>query len=748
VPAPGPATTHSAAAPPALACAEGTGNCDGNAANACETSLSTSAAHCGACGTVCGAGEACLSGSCRVRKLLDAADSQACAVTEAGAVRCWGDNSARAILPAAEATAVSIPGRVEGIGRVMSIDTSETGTCAVLDSGKVTCWGEGKIKEIPFLTDVVDLALSNGTLCVATASGDLKCIELSFSSPGVSAADSVPALHDVTALTGGRRHFCALHKSGEVTCWGDPDMLGAGEPDPDADDSSARRKPAHVKGLSDVVQIAAGEAHTCAVRKNKRVSCWGKNWYGQLGDGTTDNRDAPVEVGFLTDAASVAAGPSHTCVVRATGEVACFGAGDRGQLGDGGVRPSSAGPLPVKGMADAVSVTAGAWFSCALHKTGAVSCWGSASRGELGRGTSSEYPRPTPVAGVAGAISVVAGPHHSCALDAKGQARCWGIGSSDWGNGSEDELKGLPPELVGGGRELKKIFGNFGVVCALPRAGDPFCFDGHRKADDPEIGRPFVVTGLGATKEIYGYGRGFTNAALLASGQAVLWTLKSGKPDTYAKLSLSGLSDVATMAAYDDSLCAVRRSGRVACVGFSAFRTFQAKDPAKPTAAVEVPELKDAVSIAVGSGEYCVVRKTGEAACFSTWSIPRPLAKDQKPPKEKPKPIELRPLKGVTDATMIATSAISRCVLRKSGEVSCSGNNSSGQLGTGDFEYHSEPVGVSGLKDAVSIVLAAEHACAARKTGEVVCWGSNNNLQAGQNEPPYQMTPQPILEPK
>jgi len=99
----------------------------------------------------------------------------------------------------------------------------------------------------------------------------------------------------------------------------------------------------------DAVELATGYAHTCARRASGAVACWGNNYGGQLGDGTTTDRSTPAAVSGLTDAVELATGGFHTCARRASGAVACWGLNYSGQLGDGTTTDRST-PVPVTGF--------------------------------------------------------------------------------------------------------------------------------------------------------------------------------------------------------------------------------------------------------------------------------------------------------------------------------------------------------------------------------------------------------------
>ena len=729
-----PVTTASAAA-----CSEGKGECDGNAATACETDLQSSAQNCGACGTTCASGESCVSGACRAGRSLSAAGANVC-VVQNGQVYCWGDNSYGLVASGSKGPRAT-PVKIEGIDHATVVRTGRRVGCAVTSEAKVQCFHEGVARELSLVSDVADIALQDNTVFILHKSGKLAAVDVGDAGRDLRPVE-VPAIKDAIAIAAAPYHACALQKTGEVTCWGDPAYTGIGKDTTNMDWSTREeigKKPSKVKDLKDAVQLSLSETHSCAVRKSKQIACWGSNWSGELGDGSQDHRFAPVNVQLLDDAVEVAVGHHHSCARRASGKVVCWGQSRAGQLGSGSL--SVKGMVEVQGLSDASAISAGEELSCAARASGPVLCWGSASRGRLGNGAVSDYPTPQPVKGVAGVTQLALGDKYSCAIDGNKHLQCWGVpGWSD----EDAEKRGNDPVQMPI-NDVESVTIKDSGMCAIDKSKTVYCDSTYSFAKTPR------TAALGTVKTVR-MGGSFGHA-LLPSGQVVLWTRDWAKPDQIMKMNLSGLGDAVSVAQDSNVVCAVRKNGKVGCVAYS-YRTFDKKDAIKPTSPVEVPGVTDAVSIAGESGDMCIVRKTGEVSCFSPYRVPPPVdpkaekeKKDKEKEKEKPLPIELRPIK-ITDVAQLTMGGASRCALLKGGTVSCWGSNSYGQLGNGDYTYSWDPTSVPGLSDVTQVAAGGGQVCALKKSGDVLCWGSNTSDQVGQAAPSYARSPVPVLLPK
>ena len=321
-----------------------------------------------------------------------------CALLSTGAVKCWGRN-ANGQLGDGSTTQSLTPVSVSGLSSgVIAIAAGELHTCAVLSTGAVKCWGNN----------------ANGQLGDGTSGTD-----------SLTPAD-VPSLSSgVTAISTGRYHTCAVLSTGAVKCWGynANGQLGDGS-------TIQSLTPVSVSTLSSgVTSISVGWNHTCAVLSTGAVKCWGYNFKGQLGDGTSGTDGlTPVDVPSLSSGViAIAAGELHTCGLLSTGTVKCWGNNANGQLGDNS-QIQRLTPVDVSGLSSGVTAIAtGKDHSCALLSSGAVKCWGANSSGRLGDGSNTASLTPVSVSTLStGVIAIAAGEVHTCAVLNTGAVKCWG----------------------------------------------------------------------------------------------------------------------------------------------------------------------------------------------------------------------------------------------------------------------------------------------------------------------------------
>jgi hypothetical protein len=158
-------------------------------------------------------------------------------------------------------------------------------------------------------------------------------------------------------------------------------------------------------------KVSAGGSHTCAIKTNGSLWCWGNNLFGQLGDRTNTDRNTPIQI-MPSGATSVSLGGSHTCAVKTNGSLWCWGTNGDGELGDG---TNTAKNTPVQIMSSGVSsVELGQNYTCAVTTNGSLWCWGYNGYGQLGDETNTSRNTPVQVMS-SGVVSVALGYYHTCA---------------------------------------------------------------------------------------------------------------------------------------------------------------------------------------------------------------------------------------------------------------------------------------------------------------------------------------------
>lgn len=306
----------------------------------------------------------------------------------------------------------------------------------------------------------------------------------------------------IKSLSLGFDHSCAIASDDLVYCWGrNSGMLG------DNTESTYSRVPVqlyssgYLSGKT-VLSIAMGEFHGCALASDGKVYCWGANTNGQLGDNKTSSNShvhvpVPVDMtGVLNNKTvkTISANEQHTCVIASDYQGYCWGRNYFGQHGDGNaygdnlvpVAVSTSGVLSGKTLK---SLIAGQYHTCAVASDDMAYCWGSNSYGELGDNMVSGNESHVPVAvKMTGTIlqgktikSIMPGSNHTCAIASDDLAYCWGLSNSYGMLGNNSTGQSLSPVQVDrsthlNNKTIKTISGVMMTDCIIASDSQGYCW--------------------------------------------------------------------------------------------------------------------------------------------------------------------------------------------------------------------------------------------------------------------------------
>jgi len=409
---------------------------------------------------------------------VTAGDTHSCALLSNGTAMCWGSNTEGQLGDgtfADRSSAATVP----GLSSAVAITAGPRVTCAVLTTGVVQCWGDNTSQQLGRGSSTTVLTPTSVSLPSAATQiygggrhhcallGDTKLMcwgSNSFNQISASgdATHPVPTLISglvsgsvtISSVALGYAHTCVGLSDGTVKCWGLNTMgqLGRG-------DFISNGVPESPAGLESpwVTKVFAHANNTCVITADGDALCWGSNFHGQLGLGTTGNNvNLPTTVSALSgvDVADIAVGNRHICFAYTPSAgsglgVKCSGDNGLGQLGNG-TNTASSSPVQVSGVdQDVSSIVAGMYHTCALKIDGSVVCWGGNNAGEAGIGTTVNVWSPASVSSLSGVVKLAVGDRHTCAVLNTGAA-CWGTNNSGAvGNQSVVTPVTLPTTVTG-----------------------------------------------------------------------------------------------------------------------------------------------------------------------------------------------------------------------------------------------------------------------------------------------------------
>lgn len=323
-----------------------------------------------AAGTICDQTSVCTMSPALVETSLrftaiSAGTTHSCAVAVDGSAWCWGGgyNSGRGILGDGALSQSAKPVAVDGGLRFRAISAGGRLTCALSVDDRAYCWGAAGIgdgsnvdalspREVAGGLRFVSISAGGSHACGVTTDKAMYCWGTNSDGQLGIGTMSDPMLGAVVvarspvrvkttlsfqSVAAGSNDACGVTVDGGVACWGDNHVgeIGTGEPGPPV------LLPNLMSSATSYTAVTTGTAHTCGIDRSGTVLCWGGNWFGGLGDGTSTAANTGSERGIAKPISSsqkftqIAAGGSHTCALATDGRLWCWGDKARGQMGSG-----------------------------------------------------------------------------------------------------------------------------------------------------------------------------------------------------------------------------------------------------------------------------------------------------------------------------------------------------------------------------------------------------------------------------
>ncbi len=655
--------------------------------------------------------------------MISSSHKHACALLATGGVKCWGYNYHGELGDGTTVNRLS-PVPVEGLsGGVAAIAAGGFHTCALIGDGTVMCWGanwhgeigDGTTRErlTPVQVDDVNsaIAIAAGKFhtCALLQNRDVLCWGYNrYGQQGNgSTSDNhtpkkVAGLSNAVAIGAGALHTCALINDGRVRCWGDnlEGQIGDGTQD-------MQVLPVNVNGLnvgSGVAALSLGAFHTCALISGGSVRCWGDNWAGQVGDGSTTDQLVPVTVaGLPPGIQAVGAGDSHTCAVTGDGQVACWGSNGVGQLGNltSALRLT---PVNVANLGSSVlEIQAGTRHACALTGSGGVKCWGNNKYGQLGDGSAVDRLVPVDVTGLTSGVTALGvGKYHSCAVTGGG-LKCWGDNTNgQLGDGTMDE-RWVPTDVYGLPGNVTAVSAGSEHTCALTGTGGVYCWGNN------STGRLGIGTNV----------------------------------DSLVPVQVTGLAGgVAELQVGESHTCVVTTAGGLKCWGYNFNGQLGVGSTEDEWAPVNVPGMTSGVSmVSANSGHTCALNDQGGLKC---WGANFSGEVGDGTFATRLSPVQVLGLSSGVTAVQAGTDFT--CAALEAGGLQCWGDNWKGQLGDGTTEFRAVPGAVVGISGIVSdLAGGGQFACVKVSGAGPQCWGTNGNGQIGDGSVPWQTAPAEVI---
>lgn len=688
----------------------------------------------------------------------------------------WG-NSLNGQLGDGQSSYVTTPKINHDIINVTTIASKSDFTVGILNSGTLVTWGRNNYATLANNTTTDSFSqiihtTKNGFVDVACGTshaiglktggnifvwgrdnyGQLGEVPITRSDNLVDEPTILPTLGGASAIAAGNAHNLAL-VGGAIKSWGANTryQLGNGS-------NSSTNTIQTVSGLGGVtiVKVACGLDHNLALDSTGKVWGWGRNDYGQVGDGTTTDVMTPTGVSGLTSGVTdISAGDFHSVALKSDNTIVAWGLNDKGQLGNNSTTNSKT-PVSVvtsvssTALSNATAISAGGQHTLALLIDRTLMSWGAGTAFQLGSGKTLNSTIAANVLNVQGAVDILAAGEHSFAIvsyssyygtfaDAGSSVEFDDNTSDDTGTYHHDgEFTGSPTKITG--NNSKGLGFEFqGTESYQQNTNNYTSFPQDRgtvklwyKPNSSTTTNAAILDATDATRNHF-------QLTYTGSGQGSFTAQGAGITDTFG-LTVDQWNYItfAWESASDVMDLTVNGNVELSNQSFGAWRPTAQLVVSTPAGGFDKLSIEAAYeNTSQAQSEYTRAGNSESGETTIAWGFNANGELGDGTTTNQNAPVTIT---SIDFPKSIAIGSRHRLVLYSDGKVASVGVNDDGQLGHGDLYDRNSLQEISGITTASAIGAGDAHSVCLLSDGTVKAWGHNRHGQVGSGNSEYKIT--------
>lgn len=659
-----------------------------------------------------------------------------CAITSANKLYCWGQNFQGQIGQGDLYNKHSIPMPVDASSNYTQVAAASISTCGITSTGVLKCWGNNA--PTPAIVDAgisyKFISAGSDYKCGITSLDQLKCWgNNSYGQLGIGTTTSqaTPTIvnsgttYKMISASRGTMTTCAITSADVLQCWGYNyyGQVGNGN-------TTDVLSPTTIDSGTNYKKVSVGSSITCGITDTNKIKCWG---HGYLGNGTYSSYlSVPTAIDVITDYSDISVG-GHICGVTTSSLTKCWGSNSGGQLGDG-TSADRQTPTVILSSDIFTTVTAGGGFSCGLKSNGSIVCWGQNAVGQFGYGNAFSNRVPTKVDFTGTIADVSVGESILCLIDSSQKLKCH---STTYPSSSIFLGNGVPsanikaPIRVDPLTSYSLISNNSDTSCGITTAGVLKCwgynYNGQLGTGSTQLESQPVVIDSGTT-----YSK-VSNARFHTCGITTVGVLKCWGQNTNGNLGDGTVVDKLVPTVIDTGVnykeihtymghtCGITSADELKCWGLNSFGQLGDGTTVNKTVPTVINAGVFYKKIATSNASTCAITIGNKLKCWGINANGR-LGDGTGSNQLSPSPVD-----AATDFKAIALGSAFGCAITSNDDLKCWGHNFYGQLGDGSSSNNSgTPILIdSGVKYS-KISIYGEDTCAKVLTdGSIKCWGNN-----------------------